>query len=274
MKELLKFEFLRLFKSKWLYISMLIGIALSVWLVILSVGFHNVEMKMLSIGGAEDATYFFPMSVFTSFIGIEYSTLPTAILFAIFPILVTMPFSASFCEDKESGYLKNIFIRTKKTNYFLAKYITVFTSGVVIVMTIFIFSLVLTMMFIPAIMPEVSSNTFPVSNSNYLWSGVYRQYPYLYLLLYSLLDAVFLGLISTISLAVSTFIKHKFAALAVPMVLYVGINYVFGLLTLGDFMPEQFLRQYQPVIISLHVIIIEAVILLIITAGVFIGIGL
>lgn len=273
MKALLKVEFSRLFRSKWLYISILIGTVLSVWLVILAVQMHNESLELLAKGGPEDAAYYFPSSVFTNFIGIDYSQLPTAILFGIFPVLVTIPFAASFCQDKQSGYIKNVFTRTNKIHYFIAKYITVLTSGVIVALSIFVISLLLTAMFIPAINPECASFTFPVSGSDYLWNEIYRENPYVYLLIYSLIDVVFLGIWATVSLVVSIFVKHKFSALAGAAIIYYGMNYVFEQMRLDNFMPENFLRQYQPIKISLTVMIIEAILILVITLSLFIGVG-
>ena len=273
MTTILRFEFLRLTKSKGLYASLSIGIVLSIWLTMLSVQMHNESMDLLAKAGPEDAAYFFPSSVFTNFIGIDYSQLPTAILFGVFPILVILPFSASFYQDVQSGYVKHVFTRIDKKKYFIAKYITVFFAGFITVMSILVLNFLMVAMFIPAIKPEITAFTFPVCDSNFLWSEIYRETPYIYLLMYSLIDAAFLGIWATVPLTISHFAKHKFSALAGSAVLYYLINYVFLEMHLLSFMPENFLRQYQPIRVDIEVIIIEIILILFINFGVFVGIG-
>lgn len=273
MIALLKVEFSRLFRNKGLYISLGIGAILSIWLVVLAVKMHNEGMALLAKEGPEAAAYFFPSSIFTIFIGIDYSQLPTAILFAIFPILVIIPFSATFSQDKESGYLRNVFTRANKKDYFFAKYITVFVSGFITVLAIFAISLYLTAMFIPAIYPESASYTFPVTGSTHLWNKIYQQNPYLYLLMYSLIDAVFLGIWATVPLSISIFIKNKFTALVGSTILYYLFNYVLMAINLDYCMPENFLKLSQPTKIVLMVILIEAITIFIITIGIFVGVG-
>lgn len=273
MKAMLSFEFSRLFKSKSFYLAIFIGTFLSVWLVILAIKMNNESLYLLAQGGIEDAAYFFPSSVFTNFIGIDYSQLPTAILFGILPIIVAIPFASSFCNDRQSGYVKNVCVRTNKKNYFAAKYIVVLTSGVIVTLSIFLISILFTAMFIPALYPQIASFTFPVCSSYCLWSDVYRSSPYLYLLFYSLIDGMFFGAWSTVALALSIFVKHRFTVVIGSTVLYFSLCFFLELLRLQKWNPELFLRQYQPITSDLWIMVSEVILILAITYGVFMGIG-
>ncbi|MEG0649040.1 MAG: hypothetical protein RR764_04305 [Oscillospiraceae bacterium] len=257
MKRMLKFEMKRLFGRKELYIAILIGSVLSVWLALQSAMLLQTQAQLLADAPVEDAAYFFLPSVFNKFIGIDHAALPTTILFALFPILAVFPYATTYAEDITSGYIKNVIVRTSKKTYYLAKFIVTIFSGFFVLCAVFAVSIFFTTMLLPQIMPQVTAFTFPAASNYALWSNIYRTTPYLYLLLYSFLDAVFYGFFATIALGLSSFIKRRFVIIIIPTVLFFASTYFFGYLNSWAWMPELFLRQYQPTFVKLWIILTE-----------------
>jgi len=274
MKYLLKLEFKRLLKSKFLYISILIGIALCTWLFFVELNEVINFNKQISLYGIDKAGLYYPRSLYNSFIGLEYAYLPSTILYTIFPLLVTIPFSISFFLDKKNGYLKNILINCNKKKYYIAKYITTFISGAFATAIILGFGLLISAMFFPALPPELTTSTFMPYDTTQMWVFLFITKPFLYIIFYSIIDILFYGLIATIPLSLSIWAKNDIFVLVAPILFFLILDYILNTLNLSSFSPIRFLRMCQLGIESnIIIIIIEALIILISTMYTFIYIG-
>jgi hypothetical protein len=121
-------------------------------------------------------------------------------------------------------------------------------------------------MFFPALSPEVVTNTFTPQSETQMWVNMFYAHPYVYTLLYCLIDMVFYGLVATVALGASTFAKNGFFVLASPMLLYVILHFVFAAFGLEQFSPMFFLRPNQMFInANILIIIAEAAVILCLT---------
>ncbi|MCD7752734.1 MAG: hypothetical protein LUI10_13535 [Lachnospiraceae bacterium] len=270
MRNLLKFEIRRVRESKAVYIAIAIGAMLSLWLLVIELReVHEVE-EGIALYGLEKAGLYYPRSLYNSFIGLEYAYLPSTILYTVFPLLVSFPYAVSYFSDQKSGYLKNILTACDKKQYFKAKYIAVFLSGVFVTFAILMFSLVLSAMFFPALKPELTTSTFTPQSEAQMWTGLYVAHPLVYTLLYILIDTIFYGLISTLPLLIGLIAQNRVTVICVPVLLYVMSDYVLNAAGLDRFSPMAFLRPCQIFVEAEFVIIVcEAVMLFLLTAGTF-----
>lgn len=278
MRSILKVEFSRLFRRKELYISIAIGIILCIWLSIVSNNLFQEHLSILSEVGPQGTLFPYLASVFNRFIGIDYFALPTTILFGIFPLITVFPYATTYIEDCNSGYIKNIVVRTSKFHYYISKIIVTMFSAAFVVLSIFFFSIVITTMFIPEIQPQSTSLTFPVTSSDAMWSSIYRTHPYVYLLLYSLLDAFFYACFALLALLFSSFIRYRFIVLIIPTILFYLTTKVLSyiqpwFIDSWKWMPEAYLRQYQITHAKLTPILVEMLILICISLLVFFFVG-
>ena len=60
-----------------------------------------------------------PTTVFTQWFPMDLPYWSSVVFYLMFPVLAAMPFSASYLQDKKSGYLKNVYIRTEKKHILL-----------------------------------------------------------------------------------------------------------------------------------------------------------
>lgn len=265
MFKLLKIELSRALKSKLFLIAILIGCVISISHFIqyvipgAAINYSGADMK----GGA-------PISAISRWIGGTGYALHTFLYYLIAPIIACIPFADSFFIDKNTGYIKNIFTRTKKSHYYISKYISTFISGGLAVITPLLLNLYLTAMVLPSITPEVSAREYPIFDLS-MWSGLFYTHPYIYTLLYLLIDFVFFGLIATIGLTVSHTIENRFAVLLAPFLYYILISFIFNTTNLDIFDPLQFLIPAQVFFgFKFSIILLEAIFLAVITFGFFI----
>lgn len=245
MKNVLKVEMKRVFKSKAFYISILIGIGLSLWVLISQLNEVKELNETIKEYGTEKLGLYYPRNLYNSFIGLDYVYVPSTILYVIIPLLVTMPYGMSYYKDKKSGYIKNVFIKCDRKQYYLSKYIAVFFSGVIVTMVILVFSLFLSAMFFPALMPEsVTDQVLPFASGPML-SGLFYTHPMCYVAIYIMIDSIFMGAIATLALGISIIAKNILLVFAGGMLLYVGTDYAMGLVNSFQYSPYSFLRPTQ-----------------------------
>ena len=114
MKAVLKIEFQRLFRSVTFYISMGIGLILTMTQFVM-VGLQE-SMHILDAYSPKGISE--PYGVFSSYFGMAGPPLVyRQIYYLILPILAVFAYATTFCADHNSGYVKNLYTRTNKKYY-------------------------------------------------------------------------------------------------------------------------------------------------------------
>lgn len=182
------------------------------------------------------------VSLFHKWIGADVTSFPTSAFFFLLPIFAVLPYGWSLAGEMNSGYTKNILCRTSRKDYFISKYTAVFFSGALIVMIPLMISFSLLALFLPALKME---NIYPYGTvgQRCMWSVIYYTHPFLYTVLYIVLDGIFGGLIASISTAAAFFVKPKAAVVLLPffamlLIDYADANFWRG----GEYSPVKFLQ--------------------------------
>lgn len=92
------------------------------------------------------------------------------IYYTIAPILAVMAHAVTLCGDKASGYVKNLYIRSKRQDYYTAKYIVSGIAGGIAVTAPIAANFLWNLMMLPAIEPMASMAIYPYGIG--LWSDV------------------------------------------------------------------------------------------------------
>ena len=146
-------------------------------------------------------------TVFSTWIGGDGYSLGASVYFFIFPLLISIPYGWSYCEEKKNGYIGAVVVKAGKTSYFLAKYIAVFLTGGLAMVIPLIFNFLLAMLFFPVATPQPIYSTIYGIYYSSLMSDLFYTYPFLYVFFYLTLDFVYCGLLACICLAVSRWIR-------------------------------------------------------------------
>lgn len=164
-------------------------------------------------------------TLFNCWIGSEAITPGSTYYFSLFPILVSIPYGWSYCTERQSGYIKNVIIRTGKLRYYLSKYIALFLSGGLAMVIPLLFNFLLTAMFVPAITPDPYYITsYGIISASFL-SELFYTCPFMYIFLYLLVDFVYGGLIACMCFAFAAFVKNKVIVVLLPFFVLLGFNY-------------------------------------------------
>lgn len=249
----IKLECKKAMVNKLFFIVVFLGCTITIFSLIPFLQSYYRDMDMLK-HIAEESTYVrnFNMPIETLFnhwIGGEGISSGSVYYFFLFPILVSIPYGWSYCEERRSGYIKNMVIRTGKGRYFLSKYIALFLCGGLVMVIPLLFNFLLTAMFVPAITPDpYYIVNYGILSASFL-SMFYYTKPFLYVFLYLLVDFIYGGLIACMCFAFTAFIKNRVVVVLLPFFVLLGFNYIcYSLIYRSDsviyteFSPMMFLR--------------------------------
>ena len=231
-KKLLLIEFRRVFKSKLFYISLTIGI------ILVTGAFINEAVPHMDILYAFDGSAAsYPFSVFNSWIGnwMGYEPFATSYLYVCI-LLASLPYCHTFSKDNKNQYILQYYCRIDKNKVHLAKFITTYVTGGMIVFIPVFLNLIMTMMFIPALKP-IENGMFIGAGMTIL-SRLYYDNAFVYVAIYMVQFFIYGGAFSVIALAFSYFFDNSFLVMLSPFVAFFGLGVIstlcrrlFGLIT-------------------------------------------
>lgn len=235
MKQMLKIELERAFKSAGLKVSLLIGIVIS--------ALHFFQ-KVVPV--ALNPLRFYKTGTLVTVANVNNTWMAMGegwhytLYVRLIPLLVVIPYAITYYTDNKKGIVKNYYSRTKKINYILAKYIAVFLTG----RTAAVLPLMLNLFATSAVIPSfiAITDTIPC-NANGMWSYILFTHPYIYYLLYFILQFICAGLLATMSLVISMYVNNAFIVLLFPSVLCEFLNAVLNWLPIKDY---RYIRAAAP----------------------------
>lgn len=181
-------------------------------------------------------------SVFCNWLGADVASFPTSAFFFLLPIFAVLPYGWSLASEMSSGYTKNVLSRTSRKIYLFSKYIASFISGALIVFIPLALSLLILALFLPSIRME-SIYPYGTIGQGCMWAEIYYEHPYVYCIMYILLDSIYGGLIATMSTTAPFFVKNKLAVVLIPFFILLLVDYIdANFLMNGEYSPIKFLQ--------------------------------
>lgn len=212
MKKAIQLELYRAFYNPAFWLALAAGCVIAA-----AHFFQQVLPNTSHIYSGEEMAY--PVTIFNSILPMDYVGFYGNIYYYSIPLLCVLPFGVSYFQDVHTGYRKNICVRVEKRAYLTGKYLAVFLSAGVICIAPLILNLMLTAAVIPALVPQTGTNLFAVAEFSFM-SEIFYSSPFLYLLLYFLMDFVMAGTLACVALGASCFAKNPFAVLFAPFLLF------------------------------------------------------
>lgn len=234
MINLLKLDFKRAIYNKNFLTVSLIGILLAICHFFMEV-FPMIEFY-------ENGSSIF--SPFLKWIIYDDFSIYASMLLIIFPILASIPYADSYWIDLNSGFVKNLYVRTSKYNYLISRYITNFIIGGISVLIPLIVSLYLLFMTVPAVPPSIFSQT---DIAKEMFSNIFYNHPYIYILIYLFMYFMFGGVYASLGLGASSFCKNRFLVIGIPIISYLSM-YILEIAGLPQLVPAKFLSASQSVL--------------------------
>lgn len=281
MGRVLKLELKKAFCNKMFYLVLAIGLVIAGISAVQNIQgyYYGLELEAGSEKVAKEI--YNPnngMSIlYNRCILMNFQSSMTTLFYTLFPLLVCLAYGWSYFGERKSGYVMNVMIRThKKSQYFLAKYIAVFLSGGAVIAIPLIANFLVVACFVPAYQPDLYYLPYYGVQGHFLREVFYAM-PLLYFGCLIAINFLFGGLLAVCSMALTLFIKNKFAVVLLPFMCLFGVQYlqdnVWIILSDAYISPMDFLRGYAIEYTSGMVILIWAVVLLVFTLGIVWGKG-
>lgn len=230
MLRLFKYEFFKATKNKLFVISLSIGIALCVYSAVYSIVSYYADIENLRLIAEQSKVLINPMtasfSLYNKWIGQEWASPASSLLFLLLPLIAAIPYSWSYCTEKKNGYINSVFTRVDKCDYMKTKFFTTFFVGMISVLIPLTVNVMIVSSFIPAVKPDAFYDIYYNMPISCVFSEVFYKAPLLYLLIKGLLISLFGGSFAVLGLAVGTVINNKFVIVFFPFILALLFNYV------------------------------------------------
>ncbi len=240
MRNLLKLEFKKLFKTKMFWGALIIGTLLVVlqssWAYRCIYQTNNETFMYYNEEGKIMSSWF-ETGILQGWLGYESYSSYNTLFYMIFPLLATMPYGLSLFKEWNYGYAAQIIMREKRCNYFISKYIVTFVSGGIVASYPLTLSLIVSACYLPAIGIDVMSLQGLANNDR--WIEIFYEHPLLYAFIFIVLNFIHGGIFATITTVVSSWCINGFMALVFPMLLNI-------FLTMGLVNIFPVIRKYIP----------------------------
>lgn len=272
MKKMISIELERSFVNMKMLISLLIGGAISISQIYLyqKVGNVNAMYDTAVLYGKD--TMQLPDYLWGAWLGGDAMLFNGFLFFLIIPLIAAFPYGSSYLQDEKNGYLKNVFTRTRKKNYFLAKWLATFCSGGVAIIMPLITNFLIMVTLYSSMGPHTESSTSMIVDASTL-SNMFFSSPFLYIVIFYCIIFIYSGLYATFSLLVTFFTDYTFIILAFPFLIILFLSMILDLFGMSFLSPQEFLYPGQART-SVFVIFFEMFFLFIISFGGYLYYGI
>lgn len=231
--------------------------AFLITLITLLIGFYGTSFYDFTIDIDECKKFYDSADIFL----LTRDSGPNSFLGVIAPLLAVLPFSNSYLQDKDSGFLKFIYTRMDRKRYILNRIlVNAISSGVIIV------SSLLTILIIICLFLGVSTNPNSFFDGSGTYLFLYLKSKWLYVIFIFILSFLFNAIFATLGLGLSPFINNKYLSFICPFAIYILSATIFPYIGLGDhnmsvlFSPaatgqELYLLVYQIIVLTLSIVL-------------------
>ncbi len=251
MKNMLKIEFKKLFKSKLFWVTLIIGCII--------VALHTVwvynRIYLINNGMLEDILShdeyaqkpWFETGILQGWLGTDFFSAYNAMFYLIFPLIAAMPYGLSLFREWNMGYAAHIVTRGKRSSYFAAKYIVTFISGGMVVTIPLVLSFIAAACYIPVIPIDILAMK-GIGNAD-MWADLYYEAPVLYALVFTVLNFIHGGIFASITVIISFWCTNGFLAMIFPLM--INIFLTMGVANIYDrayhYIPGSFINPAQKI---------------------------
>lgn len=231
-----RIEMNRLFKSRGLYISLLIGCGLALWHFFRWIAPVSRSWDMLNAYGK--STGFTLESAYEVWMHSSFFPTPSFLFLMVLPILAVLPYGLTYDNDRKSGWIKNIYVRAERKRYMKVKLGLAFLSGMLVIMLPLLFNFMLAAASLPLKAPQPCLALMRPRN---IWCGLFYQNPMCYVALVTLLNGVYGGLMSMLAVLLSHSTDYGFLVGILPFLYHMFLFSLFNLAHYADYAPAHFL---------------------------------
>lgn len=253
--RLIKIEMGKAIKSKSFIISLMIGIGIAIVAAVFAIlseynMWHIWEEFWINKDGTMNRNpHISTSTLFRAWIGGNFSSVFSSVFYYVLPLLASMSYSWSLCNEYKSGYIKHIVVKCGRLKYYLSKYIATFFIGAITIIVPLIINYIIVACFIPARMPDPGDVQYFAIYRDFLFSKLFYTTPLLFNIFFMLLDALFAGLWASFVMSLGIFKQNKFAIIIGSYIFLLFHQYFTSIVSAYRFFielsPFNFLRAYE-----------------------------
>lgn len=236
MKALLEAEYRKILRSWPFWVTLAVAVGVALYAAAASIGTYKASVAM-----EQQVIRFDPQTLrnpqneiqtlFNEWIGQDFSSAGASLFFLMLPLFAACPYAWSYLSERQGGYEKNVLTRTTRRRYFLAKYVAVFLSGAAAVLIPMVVNLMTVAAFVPAVQPDVQYDIYYAMPPTAMASRLFYAHPWGFVAFRLLTAALFAGLLAGSVVALSFFVRNRYAVLLIPFLSLVVIHYLSGALS-------------------------------------------
>lgn len=263
MKSIFSVELKKAIRNRWFVLSVAFGFLCAV-MTLVSVlrgyysetGSYGVAQMLADVQLAALDDFTQSDTLYNSWLGSEGVTLGHSLFYTLLPLLAVLPSAWCFTEELRSGYLHMAVPLCGRKRYMTAKMGAYFLSGGLIASLPQVLSLLLTALFIPAVKPNVLYYIYyPIAHGAML-SGLFYNHPLCYIGVVLLIDFIFGGLYTWLSMAAALLTNHRLGCMIAPflvvllgdmarnLILYVSYLEISPLILLHPMSPTNIVKAW------------------------------
>ncbi len=208
MKQVLKNECKRAFFNKGMLLGLGVGIGIALW--------HAWQYMLAP--DVESVNAFCMESVFYNWIGASSYPIQSYLYYFILPLLAVLPAGTSLYQDLHTGYIRQVYTRISRKDYFIAKYISVFLSGGFVVTVPLLLNFYMAMVRFPLLKPEPIMDYGPDRTS--FGFEFYYSHPVVHTVIFLIITFLFAGGFAGIACLTSYYTEYKIVVWFTPFVCY------------------------------------------------------
>lgn len=220
MNKMLREEVKRSIGGKGMFLALLIGFVIA--------GAHVIQYQLPArqidlAADIEQNSITSLLVVADTWLAGNSVNLESFLYFLVVPILATLPFGVSYFGDMQSGFLKNIYLRTSRKQYLSAKYVATFLSGGIAVVLPLLLNLLCALVLLPNLRPEIVWPHSSIDGTRMLFELFY-SYPMVYTAIYLAIDFILGGIFACVALSCSFLTDYKVIVAICPFFLQLVIH--------------------------------------------------
>lgn len=231
-RNLIRHEFSKIFGNPIFAFTLILATAISIAAAIEAWWTLKAERELLSSFGygvglqAKNYLGQTRESSFGNWIVVSANApLSASVFFYTLPLLTMLAGSWSYLSEHLSGYEAQICTRVSRKAYVNAKMVSAFLSAFAVTAIPLLMNFLIVSILFPAYLPRVDESTYVGLYLHSYFSSLFYSRPLLYVLAYTLFDAVTLGALSVAVAGLTAVFHSKIKAVVVPYLLMVAWHF-------------------------------------------------
>lgn len=222
MIALLRMELSKAMKNKWFFIALSVGVAFS----LVSAAQYIIPQMTSQFTPSPDKFYNYTAeSCFTAWMSLSQGAVPL-LFYQIAPLLAVLPYVWSLRSELKDGYIAQVYARTHRECYLIAKYVAVCCSAGVVAVAPQVLNFVLLACFFPAYVPTIDGAMYTTVFWDSIGSWLFYNVPLAYVGWYCVIDFGLCGFWAGFVLALSCLIRNRVVVLVVPYLSLLLVQFV------------------------------------------------